>query len=165
MMRSIVVLVASAGAGAASPVHSAHLAHLRSSGVAGGDKAEGESFTWHGLQLGKHIPEYNEKAEKVFSTPEDAFEAADENGNGRLDPAEWNKHWKKLKCSAFHGWMAFKEADVSEDGYITPDEYYKAVGEYGDPSKFAPSPKEGSKEALQDEETYAPVNEPLSKKE
>merc|ERR1719473_215514 len=156
-MRAVVLILAGTSAVAAHVLPEApsavHLSSLRAASAAG-DEAEAEVFTWHGLQLGKHIPEYNDNAEKVFGTPKDAFEAADLNGDGRLGPAEWHKHWKKLECSAFHGWMAFKEADVSEDGFLTAKEYYTAVGDEGGSWKFAHSPKKGSKEVIQDEENY-----------
>jgi Ca2+-binding EF-hand superfamily protein len=81
------------------------------------------------------LPDFNRKAQKEFGTPQQAFEAMDTDGDGKISREEWAAGCAKLGMSPEDTEQAFKELDKNGDGFIEPEEFYGPEG-VGTPDKF-----------------------------
>jgi Ca2+-binding EF-hand superfamily protein len=98
---------------------------------------------------------------------DEAFKAADKDGDGALSGAEFLEHCKKLNVGADDALKLLKEVDKDGDGKISPEEYKNAFGitedelkqrardEFGPPSEAFPAMDADGDGKISDEEWAA----------
>lgn len=91
------------------------------------------------------VPDYVNRAEKKYGSPERAWKELWGNTDGVMSAAEWTRETQRLHMLPVVSWMAYQVLDADEDGTVTPEEFYAAVGEDGSMEKFAASVGPGAK--------------------
>jgi len=95
-------------------------------------------------QMALHaVPDYVKRAKKKYGSPERAYKEIWGNSDGVLSAAEWTRETQRLEMLPVVSWMAYQVLDADEDGSVTPEEFYAAVGDDGAMDKFTPEETTG----------------------